>query len=273
MAKKIKKVDTPIDQRETFVSIQKNFADSDISVEEKLRTLYELQKADSEIDKILQLRGALPTEVKTLEEELVIMKAKEALLRQEEEGYRETINMKKQEKEECEIQISKLKAQLDNISNSREFDVINKEIENQELLVKIADKSISEAKFAIGQKKDLLDTIKDQRMIREDDLKAKKAELATIVESTSETEAALHRKRELCASKIDERTMSAYERIRSSERNHLAVVTVYNGNACGGCFNSIIPQRLIDIQSNRKLVLCEHCGRIIVNPEFPSQQA
>ena len=265
MAKKIKTA-TPIDERETFVSIQKHFADSDISVEEKLKVLYELQEADSEIDKIFQLRGALPAEVETLEEELSVLKAKATALADEIDGFQEVISQNKQSMVECEGQIGRLQAQLDNISNSREYDAISKDLENQDLLLKIANKHIGEAKIEIAQKRDALQDLKDLMAIRAEDLKAKKQELATIVESTAPQEAALRKKREICAAKIDERTMSAYERIRSSERNHLAVVTVYNGNACGGCFNSIIPQRLVDIASNRKLVICEHCGRIIVSP-------
>ena len=108
--------------------------------------------------------------------------------------------------------------------------------------------------------------------IREEDLQAKKDELDNIVESTAAQEEHLRAKREEYASKIDERTLSAYDRIRSSVRNHLAVVTVYNENACGGCFNTITPQRLVDIASGRKLVICEHCGRILVNPLAESQE-
>ena len=112
------------------------------------------------------------------------------------------------------------------------------------------------------------DNLKDYMAVRNDDLKAKKEELATIVESTSKEEEDLKVKREECAAKIDPRTMSAYDRIRASVHNHLAVVSVYNGDSCGGCFNTITPQRLVDIASNKKLIICEHCGRIIVNPDF-----
>ena len=189
--KKIKKIDTPIDQRETFVSIQKSFADSDVNAQEKLKTLYALQQADTAIDRILQLRGELPGEVEALEEEISALKAKADL-----EDLKETI------------------------------------------------------------------------AVREEDLRLKKEELGSIVESTAKEEADLRAAREACAAKIDARTMSAYEHIRASVHNHLAVVTVYNGDSCGGCFNTIIPQRLVEIASNRKLIICEHCGRIIVNPDF-----
>jgi predicted nucleic acid-binding Zn-ribbon protein len=272
MAKKIKKVDTPIDQRETFVSIQKNFADSELSVEEKLRTLYDLQQADSEIDKILQLRGELPSEVAALEEEISVLKGKAAAISAEIEGFNESVAQNKENIIECDTQIAKYNEQLNNISNSREYDSINKEIENQELLRKIAEKHIGEIKSEILARKADLEDMKDLIDVRNEDLKVKKEELDNIVESTAKEENALRAKRSKCASIIDPRTMSAYERIRESVHNHLAVVTVYNGNACGGCFNMIIPQRLIELSSNKKLIICEHCGRIIVNPDFSNKE-
>lgn len=110
--------------------------------------------------------------------------------------------------------------------------------------------------------------IKEKISIRTDDLKAKKEELANIVESTAKDEEKLRANRDACAAKIDDRTMNAYDRIRQSFMNHLAVVSVFNGDSCGGCFNTIAPQRLIDIAANRKLIICEHCGRILVNPDF-----
>lgn len=266
--KKIKKVETPIDQRETFVSIQKNFADSDLSVAEKLQTLYALQQADSEIDKILQLRGELPDEVEALEAEIAGIKANIESSTEAVAGYNKAIADNKLRIVECDDTISKYQKQLENIANSREYDSLNKEIENQGLLRQIAEKNIGEAKMKIAELKEAVEAIKDSLTIRNGDLKAKKEELANIVESTAEEEKTLRAQRDACAAKIDERTMSAYEHIRSSVRNHLAVVTVYNGEACGGCFNTIIPQRLLEIASNKKLIICEHCGRIIVNPEF-----
>ena len=110
--------------------------------------------------------------------------------------------------------------------------------------------------------------VKEKIAVRTEDLKAKKQELATIVESTSKEEERLRANRDACAAKIDERTMSAYDHIRQSCNNHLAVVSVFNGDSCGGCFNTIAPQRLIDIASNRKMIVCEYCGRILVNPDF-----
>lgn len=266
--KKIKKVETPIDQRETFVSLQKNFADSEISVEEKLKTLYALQEADSAIDKIVQLRGELPSEVEALEAEVADLKARLAQGAAVIDAYNDTIAENKQNIIDCDLQIEKYQKQLDDISNSREYDSINKEIENQGLLRQIAQKTINDTRTVIMERKEDQENLKDYIAVRSEDLKAKKEELATIVESTSKEEERLLGKRKECAAKIDPRTMSAYDRIRASVHNHLAVVSVYNGDSCGGCFSTITPQRLVDIASNKKLIICEHCGRIIVNPDF-----
>ena len=268
MAKKTKKIETPIDQRETFVSIQKNFADSDLSVAEKLKTLYVLQQADTAIDKIHQLRGELPMEVETLENEIADLKAKAARVTDLVEEYTKAVADNKNEIVDCEAQIEKYKSQLENISNSREYDSLNKEIENQDLLRQIAQKNINEYKERIFNKKEELEVIKEKIAVRNEDLKAKQEELATIVESTSKEEEKLSKEREACAAKIDARTMSAYDRIRKSNNNHLAVVSVFNGDSCGGCFNTIAPQRLIDIAANKKMIICEYCGRILVNPDF-----
>ena len=268
MAKKTKKIETPIDQRETFVSIQKSFADSDLTVAEKLKTLYALQQADAEIDKILQLRGELPMEVEALEAELVALEAKAERISELIEGYTRSIADNKLNIAECDAQIEKYKSQLDNISNSREYDSLNKEIENQGLLRQISEKNINETKERIFEKKNELEVVKEKIAVRNEDLTAKKEELATIVESTAKDEEKLRANRDACAAKIDARTMSAYNHIRQSCNNHLAVVSVFNGDSCGGCFNTIAPQKLIDIASNRKMIVCEYCGRILVNPDF-----
>ena len=268
MAKKTKKIETPIDQRETFVSIQKSFADSDLSVGEKLKTLYALQQADTAIDKILQLRGELPLEVENLENEIAELKAKAARTSEMIEEYNKFIAENKLNITECDDQIQKYKSQLENVSNSREYDSLNKEIENVGLLRQIAEKHIAETKERIFDKKNDLEVVKEKITVRMDDLAAKKGELATIVEATSKEEEMLRANRDACAEKIDARTMSAYNHIRHSSNNQLAVVSVFNGDSCGGCFNTIAPQRLIDIASNRKMIICEYCGRILVNPDF-----
>lgn len=273
--KKTTKVVTPIDERETFVSLRKNFAENEQAAQEKLKMLYELQATDMEIDKLVQLRGELPEEVAELEGELDNQKARYARTEQMIEGYNQSIEENKQQIDELVQETEKYRSQLGNITNSREFDSINKEIENQELLKAIAEKNINEARAAIEDCKADLDRINDAITIRESDLEAKKNELAGIVESTAKEEKTLEERRRTFTSKLDERTISAYERIRNSTHNHLAVVTLFPknedgtyGNACGGCFHTITPQRLIDIASGKKLVICEHCGRIIVNPDI-----
>ena len=262
------KVQAPIDNRETFVSLQKSFADSDMPVEEKLKTLYQLQAADSEIDKIIQLRGELPAEVAALEEEIAGLKERSASISAVIDQLNRNIADAKLAIAEHESVIEKYQRQLESISNSREYDSLNKEIENQELLRQIGEKTINDTRYEITSKKAELDDLKERLDIRQEDLAAKKQELENIVEETAKEEAVLRARREECAAKIDARTMSAYERIRASVHNHLAVVGIYNGDSCGGCFNTITPQRRVEIASNRKLIICEHCGRIIINPDF-----
>ncbi len=265
--KKTQKIETPIDRHETFVSISRNFADSDTTVSEKLQALYELQQTDCAIDKILQLRGELPMEVERLEAEIAELKAKSDHLNMLVVEFTKGIAENKHNIAECEIQIDKYRSQLQNISNSREYDSINKEIENQDLLRQIAEKNIGEAKEKIEEKKQEIALIKEKLAVRNGDLDAKQEELSVIIESTAKDEEVLNAKREACAAKIDARTMSAYDHIRKSVNNHLAVVGVYNSNSCGGCFSTISPQQLINISSNKKLIICEYCGRILVNPD------
>lgn len=262
--KKIKKVETPIDQRETFVSLQKNFADSESNTQEKLETLRELQQADNAIEELLQLRGELPAEVAALENEIAALESKSAHYEDVIAEYENSIDNAKKQIEEIDGDIAKYTSQLENIANSREYDSINKELENQGLLRQIAEKNIGEARYAIEDRRKDIENIADKIAILNGDLEAKKEELAVIVESTAKQEEELTAKRDACAAKIDERTMSAYNRIRASVHNHLAVVEVFNGDSCGGCFNTVTPQRIIDINSGKKLIICEHCGRIIV---------
>lgn len=218
-SKKTTKVQTPVDERETFVSLQKNFADSEQSAQEKLKTLFELQAADNDIDKLVQLRGELPEEVSSLEDEVSALKAKYAKVEQIIDGYNQTIEAARQQIVELDSEIEKYRKQLENISNSREFDSINKELENQGLLRAIAEKNIGEAREAIEDRKVDLDRINDRIAIREDDLAAKQEELSNIVESTAKEEEELRGRREAFTSKLDERTLSAYERIRNSTHN------------------------------------------------------
>lgn len=273
--KKKVNVPTPIDERETFVSLRKNFAENEQLAQEKLKTLYELQNTDIEIDKLLQLRGELPEEVSALESEVESLKTKKARLEEMIDGYNQGIENDKKHIDELDKEIEEYRKKLENISNSREYDSVNKELENQGLLRAISEKNIREAREAIDSRRQDIERIDDRISIREADLEAKRSELSTITEATAPQEKELLARREAFISKLDERTISAYERIRKSTHNHLAVVSLFPknddgtyGDACGGCFHTITPQRLIDIASGKKLVICEHCGRIIVNPEI-----
>lgn len=273
--KKKVNVPTPIDERETFVSLRKNFAENEQLVQEKLKTLYELQNTDIEIDKLLQLRGELPEEVGALESEVESLKTKKARMEEMIDGYNQGIENDKKHIDELDKEIEEYRKKLENISNSREYDSVNKELENQGLLRAISEKNIREAREAIDSRRQDIERIDDRISIREADLEAKRSELSTITEATAPQEKELVARREAFISKLDERTISAYERIRKSTHNHLAVVSLFPknedgtyGDACGGCFHTITPQRLIDIDSGKKLVICEHCGRIIVNPEI-----
>jgi predicted nucleic acid-binding Zn-ribbon protein len=265
MAKKTTKVEAR-DSRETFVSILTNFDDSE-NVEDMLKALYDLQKADKAIDGVIALRGELPEEVAGLEKEIAGLEAK--LKANEEEITAKTAEIAKNKSDilDCDSAIADFKKKSETVSNSLEFDSLKKEIENQTLLKEIAEKRIDENRSAIASMKAENEDVKDRINIVKGDLQAKQEELQKTVDSTAKEEADLRKKRNACASKIDDRVLSAYERIRGSVKNKLAVVKVYEGNACGGCFATIIPQRLIDIESRKKLVVCENCGRIIV-PDF-----
>lgn len=268
---KINKVETPIDQRETFVSLSKNFSDGNLSVDEKLQVLYSLQQTDNEIEKIIGLRGALPQEVSEIEEELATLNAKIENHKEVIAAFEANIEERKNEIVSTDEETVRYHEQLKNITNSREYDSINKELENLSLLRKIAEKKIGENRLAISERKDTIEYLSDRVAIREQDLAAKKEELANIITSTSDQEQQLLAKKASYTEKLDARTISAYERIRTSVHNHLAVVAVYE-DSCGGCFNAITPQRLLDIASGTKLVICENCGRILVNPLAKSQQ-
>ena len=273
--KKTQQSNAPIDARETFVSLRKNFAESEQAVQEKLKTLFHLQATDNDIDKLMQLRGELPREVEALEQEVAALEAKKERALQLIEGYKQSIEAAGESIKQVDEDIEQYRKQLENVSNSREYDSINKELENQGYVRAIAEKNITEAQESIKARGVDIEKIEDRLAIRVADLNAKKEELNTIVESTAEEETTLMAKREAYLAKLDERTISAYDRIRKSTQNHLAVVTLFPknedgtyGSACGGCYHTITPQRLIDIASGKKLVICEHCGRIIVSPEI-----
>lgn len=268
--KKTKKILPPISDRETFVSVQANMVESDMSMEEKLRTLYALQKTDSQIDHIILLRGELPVEVEQLESEIEGLKTRISKYTAEIEAAKQEISEHKNLIVEAQALMEKYKGQLDQFTNNREYESLNKQIEYQELEKMSQEKKISILNDRIAALKKEIEETKTFMANRIEDLKCKKEELESIVEETTKEEAVLRKKREELAEKIDKRTLTAYDKVRTNARNRLAVVTIQR-DACGGCFNKIPPQRQLDINSNKKLIICEYCGRIIVSPSFDEE--
>lgn len=238
----------------------------EVSVAEKLDALFELQKIDSEIDRIRIIRGELPLEVQDLEDELKGLETRITKIQEEIKELETEILDRKNASKDAETAIAKYKEQQNNVRNNREFESLAKEIEFQELEIKLHDKKSKEIKFKITSKKEMLDEAKDRCEFRKGDLKNKQAELNEIVGETQKEEDGLLKKSELAKKKIDDRLVFAYNRLRNNAKNGLAVVPV-DRDACGGCFNKIPPQRQLDIQSKKKVLVCEHCGRILVPTE------
>ncbi len=236
----------------------------DISVEEKLRTMYEMQCVDSEIDQIRTLRGELPLEVQDLEDEIAGLDTRIVNLNNEVKDLVETVAKKKQEIKEAGLLIKKYEAQQMNVRNNREFDSISKEIEFQNLEIELCEKRIKEFTIEIANKKAVIENSDRVFADRKVDLEGKKSELDAIVSETQIEEEKLVAQSASFRKKIEGRLLTAYARIRSNARNNLAVVTVER-DACGGCFNKIPPQRQMDIRSRKKIIVCEYCGRILVD--------
>ena len=235
----------------------------DISVADKLDALYQLQKIDSEIDRIRTIRGELPLEVQDLEDELSGLGTRIAKIQEEIKELETEILERKNATKDAELAISKYKEQQNNVRNNREFESLAKEIEFQELEIKLHDKKSKEAKFKLTSKKELLDEAKERLEFRQVDLNTKQSQLNEIVSETQKDEEKLIAQSEKAKKNIDERLLVAYDRLRENAKNGLAVVPV-DRDACGGCFNKIPPQRQLDIQSKRKIIVCEHCGRVLV---------
>ena len=270
--KKANKIVTPIDQRETFVSLQKNMADTDsIAMEQKLRTLYRIQQTDTKIDKIYLLRGELPLEVQDLEDEIAGLNTRIANTKAEIKEIEKANADHKHVIEESKHLIAKYDAQRDNVKNNREYESISKEIEYQDLEQQVAAKKIRENEALISEKKAVIDEAQEALAHREADLVEKKKELDTIIEETAKEEEALLKERENLVGQIDERMMVAYTKVRANAHNKLAVVTVTR-DACGGCFNKIPPQRRLDIEESKKIIVCEYCGRILVSSSFENEK-
>lgn len=238
--------------------------DKDISIEEKLRALHELQSVVSEVDKIKTLRGELPLEVQDLEDEITGLKTRLTNLDIEIKNLDTAISNKKIAIRDSQGLIAKYTEQQNNVRNNREFDSLSKEIEFQNLEIELSEKRIKEFTAEMALKKENVTTSKLALKEREDDLNRKKSELTEITEETKIEEEKLKSKSEKIESFIEPRLLTAFKRIRKNARNGLAVVTIQR-DACGGCFNKIPPQRQMDIANRKKIIVCEYCGRILVD--------
>jgi len=237
------------------------------TVEETLRNLFELQLTDSKIDKIKTLRGELPLEVKDLEDELVGLDTRVKKLEAERKAKEIEVVKKQQEIKDAELHIKKYIEQQNTVRNNREFESIAKEIEYQNLDIELFNKKIKELKWEIEQKQKLIDVSQKQFEERSSDLEHKTGELNDIINENQKEVEELEKQSLGFEHKIEPRLLFAYQKIRSNARNGLAVVTVAR-DACGGCFNKIPPQRQMDIQTHKKIIICEYCGRILVDAEM-----
>jgi len=243
--------------------------ETEISIEEKLRALYSLQLVDSEIDKIKTLRGELPLEVQDLEDEIAGLETRLGNLKDEVANLEKSVSKKNNEISDAEALIKKYEDQQKNVRNNREFDSLSKEIEYQNLEIELYNKKIREFNFQIDEKKVIIAESEAALNDRKADLENKKNELDEIISDTQKEEEGLYKKSDKIQALIEERLLSAYKRIRSNARNGLSVVSIQR-DACGGCFNQIPPQRQLDIKSRKKIIVCEYCGRILVDDEIIS---
>lgn len=239
----------------------------EFSVEEKLTSLITLQKIESKLDEIKILKGELPMEVSDLEDEVQGLNARQTRIEEEVNGIQEFINSKKLAIEEADALIKKYEKQSANVKNSREFEAINKEIEMQQLEMKLAEKHIRDANEEVADKARVLESAKKQIAAKESVLKHKKEELDKIIASTEKEETAFTKTSNEAREKVDPRLLLSYDRIRKNYRNGMAVVPVER-DACGGCFNAIPPQRQSEIRQHKKIIVCENCGRILVDSDL-----
>jgi predicted nucleic acid-binding Zn-ribbon protein len=246
------------------VSVSHSEDSTDVSIEKKLVALFNLQQVDSEINKIRIVRGELPLEVQDLEDEIAGLETRINNLQAEVEGLEANIKEKKLGIKECLALIKKYETQQGNVRNNREFDSISKEIEFQNLEIQLCEKRIKEFGVAMDAKKQAVASAKSTLNERLDDLKQKKVELEEIVSETEKEENRLLKKFQDNQRFIEDRLITAYQRIKKNARNGLAVVLVER-DACGGCFNKIPPQRQLDIKMHKKIIVCEYCGRILID--------
>jgi len=238
--------------------------DEDVSVEQKLIALYTLQEIDSQIDKIKIVRGELPLEVEDLEDEIAGLETRIANFNTEKENLNTLILEQKGAIKDSEALIIKYKEQQQNVRNNREYDSLTKELEFQGLEIDLSDKKIKEVIYKIGLTDKDMEVAAEKLKHRKLDLEAKNQELSDIVKETVLEEERLHDKSIENESFIEERLLTAYKRIRKSARNGLAVVQIER-DACGGCFNKIPPQHQLDIRVHKKIIVCDYCGRILVD--------
>lgn len=239
----------------------------DYSVEEKLSSLVKLQKIDSKLDQIQILKGELPMEVSDLEDEIQGLTSRKNRIEEEINGITDFIEQKKTAIKDAEALVKKYEKQSEAVKNNREFEAINKEIEMQQLEGKLAEKHIRDANEELAEKAKALEHAKKQIANKESILNAKKGELEKIIADTEKEENHYHRLAEEARKGMDDRLLYSYDRIRKSYRNGLAVVPVER-DACGGCYNSIPPQKQSEIKQRKKVMVCENCGRILVDDDL-----
>jgi len=237
------------------------------SVEEKLASLLNLQKVESKLDEIAILKGELPIEVRDLEDEIQGLHARETRIEEEINGINEFIEQKKALITNSQDLLKKYEKQSDNVKNNREYEAINKEIENQTLDMKLAERHIKDANEEIADKARILDAAKKNIATKEGNLKVKKGELDKIIAETEKEEKECRAVSEKARAAVDARLLTSFDRIRKNFRNGLAVVSIVR-DACGGCFNAIPPQRQSEIRQHKKIIVCENCGRVLVDEEM-----
>ncbi len=234
------------------------------TVEQKLKALYELQNIHTKIDKIRQVRGELPMEVADLEDEVAGLETRIQKIKAELDDLEDSIVNRKNMIKEAQAATKKYEAQLNEVKNNREYDAISKEIEIQGLEIQVCEKKIKEHGFEINNKTQVYEKAIADLEDRMKDLDAKKAELETITSETQKEEDELNARALAAQKNIEERLLAAYTRLRKNAKNGLAVVTIQR-DSCSGCFNQIPPQRQMDIRQHKKVIVCEHCGRILVD--------
>lgn len=240
---------------------------SEMSIEERLKNLYQLQTYLSQIDNIRTIRGELPLEVQDLEDEVEGLRTRIEKTTAEAEEIRKGLASWQGEIQVAQQKLEKYKQQLDNVRNNREYDMINKEIEYQNLEIQLAEKRINEAKQAEKRNQELIAKSKEELENRTQDLEVKKNELDEIVIETKAEEDKLREKAKTLELTIEPRILQAFKRIRKNSRNGLGIVYVQR-DACGGCFAKIPPQRQLDVRMRKKVIVCEYCGRILIDPEL-----